>query len=88
MSINEELWDFPCDIQLKVMGLSHHPMGDIVTEIVEKYVNNFDRTTLSVRTSKKGKYIAVSVTVSLTHKHQVTSIYADLDKRDEVAWKL
>ncbi|MBL4794691.1 MAG: DUF493 domain-containing protein [Pseudomonadales bacterium] len=88
MSINETLWEFPCTIQLKAMGLSHHPLGDIVIEIVEKHIPNFDRSTLSIKDSKKGKYISVTVTVPLTNKSQVEGIYADLDKRDEVAWKL
>ena len=88
MSINEDLWDFPCEIKLKVMGLSHHPLEVIVTEIVERHVTGFDRSTLLVKSSKQGKYISITATVSLTHKHQVERIYTDLDKRDEVAWKL
>jgi len=88
VSINEDLWDFPCDINLKVMGLSHHPMVEIVTEIVERHVTGFDRSTILVKNSKKGKYISITATVSLTHKHQVEGIYADLEKREEIAWKL
>ncbi|MBV1881615.1 MAG: DUF493 domain-containing protein [Pseudomonadales bacterium] len=88
MSINEDLWDFPCEIKLKVMGLSQHPLSDILTEIVEKHVTGFDRSTLSTRDSKQGKYISITATVPLTHKSQVEGIYADLDKREEIAWKL
>ena len=88
VSINEELWTFPCEINLKVMGLSHHPLDVIVTEIIEKHVSGFDRSTILIKNSKQGKYISVTAIVSLTHKHQVEGIYADLDKRDEVAWKL
>ena len=88
MSITEELWEFPCDIQLKVMGLSHHPLADIVVEIVEKHVTLFDRTSVTTKNSRTGKYISVTATVSLTHKIQVDGIYAELNSRDEVAWKL
>lgn len=86
--IVEELWDFPCDYDLKVMGGAHHPMEEIVVEIVERHVSNFDRRNVRSRMSRTGKYISITASFTFTHKDQVEGVYADLNARSEVAWKL
>jgi len=87
-SLTEELWDFPCDYQLKVMGAAEHPMEEIVVEIVERHITSFERSSVSSRPSRTGKYVAITASFVFTHKEQVEGVYADLDARPEVAWKL
>ena len=88
MGINEELWDFPCDYTLKVMGAAHHPMLEIVCEIIERHITDWDRSQTSLKNSRTGKYISVTAFIRLEHKAQVEAIYSELDAREEVAWKL
>ena len=43
MAIREDLWDFPHDMQLKVMGAADAPLEDAVADILEQHVADFDR---------------------------------------------
>lgn len=88
MGIQEHLWEFPCVHTLKIMGLSSHPMVDIVTEIISKHAPDFDQTSVSCRASGSGKYISVSVAVTFTHKEQVEAVFLELHEREEVAMTL
>ncbi len=86
--INEALWEFPCEHNLKVMGLAEAPMQDIVAEIVLKHVENFDRSRMTIKESKTGKYHSVTAIVMLQNKEQVEGIYRDLAAHEDVAWTL
>lgn len=86
--INEALWEFPTDHNFKVMGPAHHPLTDIVIEVVKKHAPDFDETRISVKSSRTGKYNSVTAIVHITEKNQMEKIYRDLNARDEVAWTL
>ena len=87
-SLNESLWEFPCDYDLKVMGAAEHPMQEIVVDIVSRHVENFDHSKVKSRPSRTGKYVSITASFVFTNKEQVEAVYAELDARSEVAWKL
>lgn len=86
--INEELWEFPMEHNFKVMGAAHHPLTDIVIEVVKKHAPGFDETRISVKSSRTGKYDSVTAVVWIEDKSQLENIYRDLSERDEVSWTL
>lgn len=80
MAIREDLWEFPHDMQLKVMGAADAPLEDAVAEILENYLEDFDRHAhLSRRPSSKGNFVSITASVRLHHREQVENIYRDLD---------
>ncbi|MEN8671421.1 MAG: DUF493 domain-containing protein [Ketobacter sp.] len=88
MGIQEHLWEFPCVHQLKIMGLSSHPMVDIVAEIIGRHAPDFDRDSIACKASSSGKYTSVTVAVRFTHKEQVEAVFLELHEREEVAMTL
>lgn len=76
------------DHNFKVMGAAHHPLTEIVVEIVKKHAPDFDETRISVKSSRTGKYDSVTAVVWVTEKTQLENIYRDLNARDEVSWTL
>ena len=88
MGIQEHLWEFPCVHQLKIMGLSSHPMVEIVAEIVGRHAPDFDRDSIACKASSSGKYTSVTVAVRFTHKEQVEAVFLELHEREEVALTL
>lgn len=88
MSIQEHLWDFPCEHTLKIMGLAEHPMIEIVTRIVDTHVPGFDRERIHCKTSSNGKYVSVNVTVEFTHKEQVEGLFLELHECEQVKMTL
>ena len=88
MKIQEQLWDFPCQHTLKIMGPAQYPLAEIVVEVLSKYAPDFDPTDITFKNSGKGKYLSVSAPVLLTDKEQVEAIYKEFAERDEISWVL
>ncbi len=59
-----------------------------VITIVSKHVEDFDATTVTVRESKGGKYLAVSVSFTARSKNQLDSIYTELTSHADIVWAL
>lgn len=75
---NEELWQFPMDYPLKIVGESCHPLAQIVADILCKHVPSFDPASIEMQASSKGKYVSVRVQFLAENKEQINEIYADL----------
>lgn len=75
---NEELWEFPMDYPLKVMGEASQPMAQIVADLICKHIPCFDPATVEMQTSSKGKYVSIRVVFRAECKEQINDIYASL----------
>ena len=88
MALNDALWEFPVHYPMKVMGRADGALKERLTEIILRYVADFDASTYQVRPSSKGKYVSFSTTLYLTEKSQVEGLYADLNDCEDVLWAL
>jgi uncharacterized protein len=79
---------FPTEYPLKVAGKNSPVLESVVVEIVTRHVGDFDSTTITVRESKGGKYLAVSLTFTAQSKTQLDALYQDLTKHPEILWAL
>lgn len=79
---------FPTVYPLKVAGKNDVALESTVVEIVRRHVNDFDETTVTVRESKGGKYLAVSVSFTATSKAQLDALYQDLTAHPDIVWAL
>jgi uncharacterized protein len=79
---------FPTEYPLKVAGKNSSTLETVVVEIVQRHVADFDSTTVTVRESKGGKYLAVSLTFTAQSKAQLDALYVDLTAHPEVLWAL
>lgn len=81
MSINEDLWEFPHRMKLKVMGPADSPLEAAVVEILREHLEDFDpEKHLSVTPSAKGNYISVTCRVVMQDREQVEVIYRKLNE--------
>lgn len=87
-SYKDTLFEFPTEYPLKIAGKNTVELEAAVIEIVRRHVEDFDQTTLTVRESKGGKYLAVSVTFTARSKPQLDALYQDLTDHPHVAWAL
>ncbi|MFB6422059.1 MAG: DUF493 family protein YbeD [Candidatus Malihini olakiniferum] len=77
-----ELLEFPCIFTYKVIGRAHPELVDRAVEVVQRHVTcNYDT---SVRTSSRGNYHSVSITITATHVQQVEKLYEELNNIDIV----
>lgn len=74
----EELWEFPMDYPLTVMGEARYPIAQLVADIVSRHVPDFDASVIIIQPSSKGTYVSVRATFRVHRKEQINGLYADL----------
>ena len=75
---NEELWKFPMQYPIKLIGLAGDELLHAVRAIILKHFPEFDLATLVIQPSSGGKYHAIRAVLPFDHRDQVNAIYADL----------
>lgn len=80
MSINDELWEFPHAMTLKVMGAADSPLEQAVVAILSEHLKDFDANEdLSLTPSSKGNYVSVNARIVMENRDQVIAIYTALN---------
>lgn len=81
----ETLLEFPCEFPVKAMGLACDELEVAVIEIVNRHVENLAEGALKMKSSKTGKYTAITVTITAHSKEQIDAIYMDLTACEHVS---
>ncbi len=79
----KDLLEFPCHYQFKAMGMAGDSFKKSVLAAVEKHAS-VSLDGVRYRPSGKGTYQAVSILVTLHTYEQLTAIYSELRKIDEL----
>lgn len=75
-----DLWNFPCDFVFKAMAHANCNAETHVISVINKFVPGDYIAKLNP--SKKGTYVAVSVTFIATSKNQLDEIYLAVNELD------
>ncbi|NEV62561.1 YbeD family protein [Thiorhodococcus minor] len=84
----ETLLEFPCRFPIKAMGRAEDGLETLVVEIVERHAPGVHAGAVSVRPSRGGKWISVTVVIEAQSKPQLDAIYRDLSAHKLIAWAL
>lgn len=76
--LQEDLWVFPMDYPIKLIGLAGAELHAAVTEIFVKHFPEFDGNSMSVTPSRTGKYHSITAQLRFEEVEQVHAVYADL----------
>ncbi|NLY65282.1 MAG: DUF493 family protein [Alcaligenaceae bacterium] len=74
----ESLIEYPCDFPIKVMGVNHPELAQMLVPLVLQHDPGFDAATIEMRASKGGNYIGLTFTVRATSREQLDNIYRAL----------
>jgi putative lipoic acid-binding regulatory protein len=85
---DDTLFDFPCDFPIKAMGQASDGFEAVVLEIVQKHAPDLGEGAVRTRTSRNGRYLAITVTIRARDKQQLDAIYADLSAHRDVLMAL
>jgi len=81
-------FEFPCDYQVKAMGLDDGRFHEVVLAIIARHCTTIRHDSLTTRTSRGGKYVSVSVTIEAADRAQLDAIYDDLTAHEKVLMRL
>lgn len=70
--------EFPCDYPVKVMGSSTGTFERDVVEVCRVHAPEVQEQHVSVRQSRAGNYLSVTVTIRATGEAQLRALFADL----------
>lgn len=84
----EQGFQFPCDYQVKAMGLDDGDFRDTVIEIIGNHCEMIDEERVVCRGSAGGKYLSVSVTIEAQSREQLDAIYDALTAHEKVLMRL
>ncbi len=85
---DEQGFQFPCDYQVKAMGLNDGDFRDTVVEIIGNHCEKIDEEHIVCRGSANGKYLSVSVTIEAHSREQLDAIYDELTAHEKVLMRL
>lgn len=72
----KELWKFPCNFAFKAMTLAQEGIENKIISAIQKHVPGDYTATL--KPSRGGKYLSVTVKIHLTNKVQLDGIYKEV----------
>jgi uncharacterized protein len=70
--------EFPCEFPIKVMGRHDGELKGLTREIVERHTGPLADSSVRVRTSTDGNFLAVTFVVTATSREQLDAIYREL----------
>lgn len=83
---NPDLWEFPCQFLFKAMAHAVDGVENEIVSVIQQHVPG--DYSPKVSPSRKGNYVAVSVTFTATSKEQLDQIYVAVNKIEHVKFCL
>jgi uncharacterized protein len=74
----DELFDFPCDFPIKVMGKSNPEFQDTIVDVLRGFDSEFDASRVETRPSSGGNYTGLTCTVRAQNRAHLDDIYRAL----------
>jgi len=78
MSERDDLFEFPCEFPIKVMGHDTEAFRSLTLAIVERHAGPLPASRISQRCSSKGRFLALTYTITSLSREQLDDIYRDL----------
>lgn len=75
---DQSLLEFPCDFPIKIMGKNCEEFEAEIIRIVRLHVPDLGEAAIRQRTSGKGNYLAITVTIRAQSQSQLDALYRQL----------
>lgn len=80
----ESLIEYPSDFPIKIMGPRHDLFAQTIVEVVLQFDPGFNASTLEMRPSTQGNYLAITATVRAISRTQLDDLYRALSSHPMV----
>ena len=84
----ESALQFPSEFPIKMMGRDTPEFRSTARSLVENHVGVVGDERVQASTSRNGRFVSVTVTITATSQHQLDAIYQDVTAHDEVLMAL
>ena len=88
MDDDDAILTFPCEFPIKIVGLTGDTFEIAALSIIRTYFPEIKQDSLKTRTSKEGKYLAITVIVTATSQAQLDAVYQALTDSPDIVMAL
>lgn len=81
----DSLLEFPCRIDVKVMGRAEEDFAALVTELVRQHVPEVSDDAVRSRHSRNGNFVAVTISVHAQSREQMDALYRELTAHEKIS---
>ena len=74
----DDLFQFPCEFPIKVMGRESGPFRSLTLAIVERHAGPLSAGSITERLSSQGRFLALTYTIRAQSRAQLDRIYQEL----------
>lgn len=85
---DESALEFPCEFPIKMMGRDTPEFRATARALVEKHTGAVDDGAVQAASSRNGRFVSVTVTITATSKRQLDEIYQDVSDHEDVLMAL
>ncbi len=78
MSSSDDLFEFPCEFPIKVMGHDTEAFRSLTLAIVERHAGPLSTAHISERSSSQGRFLSLTYTITAQSREQLDDIYREL----------
>ena len=80
--------EFPCEFPIKMMGRDTPEFRATARALVEKHAGAVDDGAVQTASSRNGRFVSVTVTITATSRRQLDEIYQDVTDHEDVLMAL
>ena len=84
----EDLLEFPCQFEIKAMGLRSPEFESQISSIVIRHLSGAPILGTRARCSRQGRYVSVTCVIHAASREQLDAIYLDLNSEPGVLMTL
>lgn len=85
---DESALEFPCEFPIKMMGRDTPEFRATARALVEKHTGVVEDDAVQTASSRNGRFVSVTVTITATSKRQLDDIYQDVTDHEDVLMAL
>ncbi len=78
MSCADDIFQFPCEFPIKIMGNKSDDFSTMVVRIIKKNLHGKSEITIDSRLSSGDKYLSITATITAQSRKQLDAIYQEL----------
>ena len=79
-----DVFEFPCEFPIKVMGRASEDFRGLTREIVERHAGTLDDSQVAERLSQDQNFIALTFTIRASSRKQLDALYRELTASEDV----
>jgi putative lipoic acid-binding regulatory protein len=79
-----DVFEFPCEFPVKVMGRASPDFRRITRDIVERHAGTLSDSQIVERLSKDENFIALTFTIQASSREQLDALYRELTASEDV----